>query len=44
MDFLPHIDWRIALVLGPVVVAASWAAFKIAGSALQQWQRMNRKA
>ncbi|WP_247219064.1 photosystem II protein Y [Synechococcus sp. C9] len=37
-------DWRIALVLGPVVVAASWAAFNIAGAALQQWQRMNRKA
>ncbi len=44
MDFLPQIDWRIAVVLGPVVVAASWAAFNIAGAALQQWQRMNRKA
>ncbi len=44
MDFLPQIDWRIAVVLGPVVVAASWAAFNIASAALQQWQRMNRKA
>jgi photosystem II PsbY protein len=44
MDFLPQIDWRIAVVLGPVIVAASWAAFNIASAALQQWQRMNRKA
>lgn len=44
MDFLPQIDWRILVVLGPIVVAVGWAAFNIAGAALQQWERMNRRA
>jgi photosystem II PsbY protein len=32
------IDYRIAIVLAPVVIAASWAAFNIGAAALRQIQ------
>lgn len=38
------LDWRVVVVLGPVVAAAAWAAFNIAAAALAQLQQMNRKA
>lgn len=39
------IDWRVALVLLPVIAAASWAAFNILPAALKQLQNfLNREA
>jgi len=39
------IDWRIAIVLLPVIAAASWAAFNIAPAAIRQIQSfLNREA
>lgn len=32
------IDWRIAVVLSPLVLAAGWAAFNIGAAALRQIQ------
>lgn len=32
------IDWRIAVVLSPLAVAAAWAAFNIGAAALKQIQ------
>ncbi|MBN3870688.1 MULTISPECIES: photosystem II protein Y [unclassified Nostoc] len=32
------IDYRIAIVLAPVVIAASWAVFNIGAAALRQVQ------
>jgi photosystem II PsbY protein len=41
MDF----DWRVVVVLAPVIVAASWAAFNIGAAALRQVQGfLNRQA
>jgi len=38
-------DWRVVVVLLPVIVAASWAAFNIAAAALRQVQQfLNREA
>ena len=34
MDF----DWRVLIVVGPVLLAASWAVFNIAPAALRQIQ------
>ncbi|HEY9729340.1 MAG TPA: photosystem II protein Y [Chroococcales cyanobacterium] len=31
-------DWRIAVVLLPLIVAASWAVFNIGAAALRQVQ------
>ena len=31
-------DWRILIVFGPVILAASWALFNIAKAALSQAQ------
>lgn len=36
MDF----DWRIVVVLLPVILAASWAAFNVGAAALKQVQTM----
>jgi photosystem II PsbY protein len=33
-----EIDWRIAVVLLPLIVAASWAVFNIGAAALRQVQ------
>lgn len=33
-----EIDWRVAIVLLPVILAASWAAFNILPYALRQIQ------
>ena len=39
------IDWRIAVVLLPVIAAASWALFNIAPAAIRQIQSfLNREA
>ncbi len=41
MDF----DWRVVVVLAPVILAASWAAFNIGAAALRQVQGfLNRQA
>lgn len=31
-------DWRVLVVLGPIIIAASWAAFNIAAAAIRQVQ------
>lgn len=31
-------DWRVLIVVGPILIAASWAAFNIAAAALRQIQ------
>ena len=42
---MPDIDFRVAIVLAPVVIAASWAAFNIGAAALKQIQGfLNREA
>jgi photosystem II PsbY protein len=42
MDF---IDMRVAIVLAPIVVAASWALFNIGAAALRQLQGfLNKEA
>ncbi|WP_017651448.1 photosystem II protein Y [Fortiea contorta] len=39
------IDFRIAIVFAPVLIAAAWAAFNIGAAALQQVQNfLNRQA
>ncbi|MCM0589730.1 MAG: photosystem II protein Y [Gloeotrichia echinulata IR180] len=39
------IDFRIAIVLAPIAVAAGWAVFNIGAAALQQIQTfLNREA
>ncbi|MDF5715630.1 MAG: photosystem II protein Y [Rhizonema sp. PD38] len=39
------IDFRVAIVLAPIVIAASWAAFNIGAAALRQLQSfLNREA
>lgn len=39
------IDTRVAIVLAPVVIAASWALFNIGAAALNQLQNfLNREA
>ncbi len=32
------IDWRVAVVLAPVILAASWALFNVGAAALRQVQ------
>ena len=39
------IDFRVAIVLAPIVIAASWAVFNIGAAALRQLQSfLNREA
>ncbi|MBD2778824.1 photosystem II protein Y [Iningainema tapete] len=39
------LDMRVVVVLAPVVIAASWAAFNIGAAALRQLQSfLNREA
>ncbi|BAZ12107.1 photosystem II protein Y [Calothrix sp. NIES-4071] len=39
------IDYRVAVVLAPIAVAAGWAAFNIGAAALRQIQTfLNREA
>lgn len=39
------IDFRLAIVLAPIVIAAGWAAFNIGAAALQQLQTfLNKEA
>ncbi|MBW4603419.1 MAG: photosystem II protein Y [Calothrix sp. FI2-JRJ7] len=39
------IDYRVAVVLAPIAVAAGWAAFNIGAAALRQVQAfLNREA
>ena len=37
-------DWRILVVLIPVLVAASWAIFNIGVAALRQLQQLTKKS
>lgn len=38
-------DWRVLIVLLPVILAASWAVFNIGAAALKQAQAfLNRKS
>jgi photosystem II PsbY protein len=32
------IDWRVAIVLSPILLAAGWAVFNIGAAALRQVQ------
>ncbi|MGF1479665.1 MAG: photosystem II protein Y [Cyanophyceae cyanobacterium] len=36
-------DWRVIVVLAPVIVAASWALFNIGAAALSQAQQFFNK-
>lgn len=36
-------DWRIVVVLAPLLIAASWAVFNILSAALQQVQKFLNK-
>ncbi|AHJ28308.1 photosystem II protein Y [Nodularia spumigena CS-584] len=39
------IDYRIAVVIAPIAIAASWAAFNIGAAALRQVQNfLNKEA
>jgi photosystem II PsbY protein len=39
------IDYRVAIVLAPVLIAASWAVFNIGAAALRQVQNfLNKEA
>ncbi|MDJ0691283.1 MAG: photosystem II protein Y [Xenococcaceae cyanobacterium MO_188.B32] len=37
-------DWRVLVVLIPVLVAASWAIFNIGAAALRQVQSFTKKS
>ncbi|MFW6359859.1 MAG: photosystem II protein Y [Chroococcales cyanobacterium] len=37
-------DWRLIVVLLPVIVAASWALFNIGAAALRQVQQFLQKS
>ncbi|MBD2504513.1 photosystem II protein Y [Anabaena azotica] len=42
---MDNIDYRVAIVLAPIAVAAGWAAFNIGAAALRQVQNfLNREA
>ena len=34
------IDWRLVVVLAPLLIAGGWAFLNIAGAAISQFQRM----
>ncbi len=36
-------DWRVLVVLGPILIAAAWAGFNIAAAALRQVQQVFNK-
>lgn len=36
-------DWRVILVLAPLIIAASWALFNIAAAALNQVQQFLKR-
>ena len=38
------IDWRILIVLAPLLVAASWALFNIGAAAINQAQKFINKS
>lgn len=40
MDF----DWRLLVVLGPILIAGSWAVFNIGAAALRQVQGFINKS
>ena len=37
------IDWRILIVIAPLLIAASWALFNIGAAALSQAQKFLNK-
>lgn len=37
------LDWRVVIVLAPVVIAAGWALFNIGAAAIGQFQRFLNK-
>lgn len=42
---MDNIDFRVAIVLAPIAVAAGWAAFNIGAAAIRQVQNfLNREA
>ena len=36
-------DWRVLVVVGPIIIAASWAGFNIAAAAIKQLQQVLNK-
>lgn len=36
-------DWRLIIVLAPIILAASWALFNIAAAAINQFQQFRNK-
>jgi photosystem II PsbY protein len=36
-------DWRVVVVLAPVIIAGSWAIFNIGAAALNQLRNMQTK-
>ncbi|MDJ0632994.1 MAG: photosystem II protein Y [Xenococcaceae cyanobacterium MO_188.B29] len=37
-------DWRVLIVLLPVIIAGSWAIFNIGAAALRQVQNLTNKS
>jgi photosystem II PsbY protein len=37
------LDWRVLIVLTPVIIAASWAVFNIGAAAIRQLQQFTSK-
>ncbi|MGK7941700.1 MAG: photosystem II protein Y [Crocosphaera sp.] len=36
-------DWRVLVVVGPILIAAGWAGFNIAAAAIGQLQQVLNK-
>ncbi|WP_124974290.1 photosystem II protein Y [Aphanothece sacrum] len=36
-------DWRVLIVISPLLIAASWAVFNIAAAALRQLQNFTSR-
>jgi len=36
-------DWRVIIVLSPIIIAATWALINIGGAALNQAQQFLKK-
>jgi len=37
-------DWRVLIVLAPLIIAGTWAIFNIGAAALRQFQQISRES
>lgn len=37
-------DWRVLIVLAPLIIAGTWAVFNIGAAALRQLQQFSRES